>query len=49
MDYDWFIKHSKAWIFLKLFGRTGTRIFYVILGIIVIMCGIMMIVTGKAS
>ena len=40
MNYDWFIEHSKASIFLKLFGRTGTRIFYVILGILIIVCAI---------
>ena len=32
MNYDWFIEHSKARLFLKLFGRTGTRIFYILLG-----------------
>lgn len=33
MNYDWFIESRKAWIFLKLFGRTGTRIAYIIIGI----------------
>jgi len=45
-NYDWFIGNRQAWIFLKLFGRTGARIFYVVLGIFIIFCAIMMIVTG---
>jgi len=32
-DYDWFMVNSKAWVFVKIFGRNGARVFYVILGI----------------
>ncbi len=31
-DWDWFMKNSRAWLFVKLFGRNGARIFYGILG-----------------
>ena len=39
MDYDWFMKHRKAAFFVFLFGRGGARVFYVILGVIVILLG----------
>jgi hypothetical protein len=35
-DWNWFMNHRKAWIFVKLLGRKGARIFYVALGIFVI-------------
>ena len=41
MDYDWFFNHSKAKPFVALFGRSGTRMFYIILGIAVIILGLM--------
>ncbi|MBD2090179.1 immunity 17 family protein [Microcoleus sp. FACHB-1515] len=31
-DWDWFMNHRRAWIFVKLLGRKGARIFYIILG-----------------
>lgn len=38
-DYDWFIEHRKAALFLKLFGRTGCRIVYIVLGVFLIGVG----------
>ena len=32
-NFDWFIRDRKAWLFLKLFGETGTRIAYIVLGV----------------
>lgn len=46
-NYDWFIENRKAWIFLKLFGRTGTRIFYVILGVVVIIFASLAYINGQ--
>jgi small neutral amino acid transporter SnatA (MarC family) len=33
LNWDWFFNHRRARIFLKMFGRTGARIFYTILGL----------------
>jgi hypothetical protein len=32
LDWDWFIANRKVRIFVRLLGRTGARILYVILG-----------------
>jgi small neutral amino acid transporter SnatA (MarC family) len=39
-DFDWFMESRKAWIFVKLFGRKGARVFYMILGATLIFVGI---------
>lgn len=39
-NWDWFMNNYKAKPFMAIFGRTGTRIFYIVLGIIIIACGI---------
>ncbi len=31
-DYDWFMNHRKARLFVAMFGRGGARVFYVGLG-----------------
>lgn len=33
IDWDWFFEHRKAQPFVSLFGRTGARVFYALLGI----------------
>lgn len=38
-DYDWFFNNYRARPFVALFGRNGARIFYYILGIILIILG----------
>ena len=35
-DWDWFMNNYKARPFMKIFGRTGTRIIYALIGIFVI-------------
>lgn len=32
LDWDWFIANRKVRIFVRLLGRTGARILYIILG-----------------
>ena len=32
-DWDWFMGHWKARLFLKIFGRNGARVFYIIFGL----------------
>lgn len=39
-DWDWFMNHRKTRLWVKLFGRNGTRIFYTILGSIFLILGI---------
>ena len=38
-DWDWFINSYKARIFVAIFGRTGARIFYGILGTAIVVIG----------
>jgi hypothetical protein len=38
-DWDWFINSRKAQIFVAMFGRNGARVFYVILGLAIIVMG----------
>ena len=35
-DWDWFFENYRARLFVTLFGREGARVFYLILGIILI-------------
>lgn len=43
-NWDFFFDSSKARVFVRLFGRTGARIFYGILGIAIIVIGIMVMI-----
>jgi hypothetical protein len=38
-NWDWFMNNRRAYIFVKLFKRTGARIFYVFLGLFIIAMG----------
>lgn len=33
LDWDWFMNHPKARLFVNLFGRAGARVFYILLGL----------------
>lgn len=39
-DWDWFMNHRRAWIFVKLLGRKGARIFYMISGSAIALYGL---------
>ncbi|MEM8780999.1 MAG: immunity 17 family protein [Cyanobacteria bacterium P01_G01_bin.49] len=39
LNWDWYMNHRKARFFVKIFGRTGARIFYGILGVGLIILG----------
>lgn len=45
-DYNWFMNSSKAWLFVKLFGRNGARFFYMGLGAFLIVIGLLLMVMG---
>ena len=38
-DWDFFINSRKARFFVSIFGRTGTRLFYGILGVVIVIVG----------
>ena len=40
LNLDWYFQTDGASIFVKRFGRNGARIFYVLLGIGLIACGV---------
>jgi hypothetical protein len=40
-DWEWFMSNRKAWVFVKLLGRNGARIFYCILGLVVAVLGVL--------
>lgn len=41
-NWDWFFNNRRAYIFVKIFGRNGARIFYVILAFVLIYLGFQM-------
>ncbi|MBP1535397.1 MAG: immunity 17 family protein [Ruminococcus sp.] len=45
-DYDWFMNSRKARVFVKLFGRNGARIFYMSLGVFIIVIGLLLAIFG---
>ena len=38
MNFDWFFNNYKAAPLVKIFGRNGTRIFYIIIGVFILNC-----------
>lgn len=36
-NWDWFFNNSKALFFVNTFGRNGARVFYCLLGVMLIM------------
>jgi len=38
-DWDFFINSRKARFFVSTFGRTGARIFYALLGLVIVVMG----------
>lgn len=38
-DWDWFINSRKARLFVGIFGRTGARFFYGLLGAVIVLMG----------
>jgi hypothetical protein len=42
MDCEWFMSHRKAAFLAMLLGRNGTRIFYIILGAVLMSVGLLL-------
>jgi hypothetical protein len=45
-NWDWFMENSRARFFVQIFGRDGARVFYVILGLFLIVMGIFVASAG---
>ena len=43
-DWDFFINSRKARFFVTIFGRTGARIFYGLLGLAIVVLGVLITV-----
>jgi hypothetical protein len=42
-NWDWFFTNWRAEIFVKLFGRDGARVFYAVLGAVLILMGFLLL------
>ncbi len=40
-DWNWFMEHRKTRLWVKLFGRNGARIFYIIFGGVLTTLGVL--------
>lgn len=41
-DWDWFMNNRRARFFVSIFGRNGARLFYIVLGMLLIVFGILL-------
>jgi len=41
LNFEWFFNHRKTDTIVRWFGRNGARVFYAILGLSLIVCGIL--------
>ena len=48
-DWEWFMNHHKARLFVTLFGRMGARIFYGILGLVLVVMGALLTIGAIVS
>ncbi|MCC7012787.1 MAG: immunity 17 family protein [Planctomycetes bacterium] len=48
-DWDWFILSAKAKLVVLLLGRKGARIFYAVLGIVLIAMGVIVLLPGSTG
>lgn len=48
-NYDWFMEHRKARALSAIIGRTGARVFYITLGVALIVAGILFFVYPPAE
>ena len=44
-NWDWFMEHPKAQVFVDKFGLTGARIFYCVLGLVFGGLGLFLVTT----
>lgn len=41
-NWEWYMNHWKVRFFVRLFGRTGARVFYGLLGTALVVVGVLM-------
>ena len=46
MDYDFFMENYKARTLVAILGRDGARVFYGLLGVVLMVAGVYMMVVG---
>jgi immunity protein 17 of polymorphic toxin system len=39
LDWDWFFRDWRARFFVNIFGRNGARVFYGVLGLVILFLG----------
>lgn len=47
LNWDWFMEHRRARIFVRLLGRQGARVLYALLGVAIIGLGVVSLLTGR--
>lgn len=47
LNADWFFNSSKAALFVSMFGRNGARIFYSLIGVVMMGFAVMTLVQGQ--
>ena len=40
LNWDWFFNSRKAQLFVTMFGRNGARVFYALLGLVILVMGL---------
>ena len=47
LNWDWYFNDRKTLFWVNLIGRPATRVLHIILGIVLIVCGILGMVKGQ--
>ena len=45
-NWDWYFNHRRACFIAMIFGRQGARIFYGIIGVVLVLFGVMLTLVG---
>ncbi len=48
-NWEWFMTSRRAWLLVKILGRNGARVFYVVLGLAIIAIGLYVMIAGPTS
>lgn len=46
MDYEWFMGHRRAKMVARLLGRNGTRVFYITMGVALMVVAVVVYTRG---
>jgi hypothetical protein len=46
LNWDWFMNHYKARLIVALLGRDGARVFYGLLGTVIVVTGLVLAFSG---